>query len=120
MHDSMSENDSAVAARRTAAAAVLADYRAALASAPLSQPPGRDWMFKLADALAMVLGEDQADDELDEDEPYCATCGGPVGIFIGHGDGWHHYQGEGTADSPAELVDADHEPVVAWRLAGAR
>lgn len=43
-------------ARRTAAAAVLADFRRALASAPLGSPPGREWMFRLADALESVLG----------------------------------------------------------------
>jgi hypothetical protein len=42
------------------ARAVLADYRATLATAPVTAPPGREWMFRLADALAMVV-EDQAD-----------------------------------------------------------
>ena len=98
----------AVAARR-----ILADFRHELATAPLLNPPGREWMFRLADALAMVLGEDQADDEPDDDEPYCYTCGSPVGIFHGHGDGWHHWRGKGTADSPVELYDAGHAPEVA-------
>jgi hypothetical protein len=48
-------NGAELAAGRTAAAAVLADYRAALASAPLSRPPGREWMFRLADALGKLL-----------------------------------------------------------------
>jgi hypothetical protein len=61
-------------ARRTAAAAVLADYRAELASAPISRPPGREWMLRLADALgglltvlhqAVILGQDQAATALD-------------------------------------------------------
>jgi len=110
------------------ARAVLADYRATLATAPVTAPPGREWMFRLADALGSVLdalGEttddehdhDQADDE---DKPYCYTCGSPVGIFHGHGDGWHHWRGKGTADSPVELYDAGHAPEVAWRPAGAR
>ena len=62
-------------------------------------------------------------DDLDDDpntEPYCCTCSSPVGIFHGHGDGWHHWRGEGTAESPVELHDAGHEPEVAWRPAGAR
>jgi hypothetical protein len=45
---------------RSVAAAVLSAYRAALAAAPLTQPPGREWMFRLADALALAL--DAADD----------------------------------------------------------
>ena len=122
MHQSMSENDSAVAAWRNAAA-VLADYRAALASAPLIKPPGREWMCRLADALATVLdglaGTDD-DDQDEEDEAYCTVCGVPVGIFHGHGDGWHHYRGNRTAGSPVELYDAGHAPEVAWRPAGAR
>jgi hypothetical protein len=116
-------------ARRTAAAAVLADYRTALASAPLGSPPGREWMLRLADvleALLAALGPDDEDDEDDRDqddeddfEPYCSTCGATVGIFIGHGDAWLHYTGEGTVANPVELFDAGHAPVVAWRPAGA-
>jgi hypothetical protein len=69
-----------------------------------------------AAALASVwpLGYDQADD----DEPYCCTCGSPVGIFHGYGDGWHHWRGKGRAESPVELYDAGHAPEVAWRPAG--
>jgi hypothetical protein len=42
-------------ARRTAAAAVLADFTRELHSAPLSSPPGREWMFRLADVLGDLL-----------------------------------------------------------------
>jgi hypothetical protein len=56
----------------------------------------------------------------DEPEPYCTTCAASVGIFIGHGDAWLHYTGEGTVESPVDLYDAGHEPVIAWREAGAR
>jgi hypothetical protein len=42
-------------ARRTAAAAVLADFKHELHTAPLSRPPGREWMFRLADVLADLL-----------------------------------------------------------------
>lgn len=118
MGPSIAEN-SLVSAR-----AVLADYHRALATVPVTAPPGREWMFRLADALGSVLDsldDDQADDGLDDgDEPYCYTCGSPVGIFYGHGDGWHHWRGQGTADSPVELYDAGHAPEVAWRPAGAR
>jgi len=55
------------AARRLAAAAVLADFRLALASAPLGSPPGREWMFRLADALELVLFTEDSEDE-QEDE----------------------------------------------------
>jgi hypothetical protein len=129
-----------LAARRTTAAAVLADYRTALASAPLANPPGREWMLRLADTLGMLLdglavedapqGHEGAavhglscgcpDCDNDEDEPFCWTCGARVGIFIGHGEAWLHYRGEGTAADPVELYDAGHVPDVGWRPAGAR
>jgi hypothetical protein len=63
--------------------------------------------------------EDRAGD-LDDLEPYCTACGADVGIFIGHGDAWLHYTGQGTAARPVELYDAGHAPVVAWRPASAQ
>ncbi len=42
-------------ARRTAATAVLTDFIRELHSAPLSKPPGREWIFRLADALRILL-----------------------------------------------------------------
>jgi hypothetical protein len=119
-------------ARRTAAAAVLGDYKAELASAPVTSPPGREWMLRLAsvleDLLAVLDGPDDSDEDLDDEdqddeddfEPFCYTCGSPVGIFIGQGDAWLHYAGEGNVASPVELFDAGHAPEVAWRPASAR
>jgi hypothetical protein len=121
-------------ARRTAAAAVLADYNAELASAPLASPPGREWMLRLAsvlDDLLEALGPDDDEDQGDEDDrageyddeddwqPYCRTCDAAVGIFIAHGDAWLHYTGQGTPQDPVELFDPGHEAAVAWRPAGA-
>lgn len=51
-------------------------------------------------------------------EPYCAACGAQVGLFIGHGEDWHHFRGTGTVADPNRLYDSDHEPVVAWREPG--
>ena len=56
-----------VNARRVAAAAVLGDYKAEVASAPVTRPPGREWMLRLASVLGDLLdvlggpdgGEDQ-------------------------------------------------------------
>ena len=56
----------------------------------------------------------------DDEETYCSACDAKIGIFYAHGDAWLHYTGEGTAASPVELFDAGHEPVIAWRPAGAR
>ena len=78
-------------------------------------------------ALAAVeLGEETGHDDdqaaegdQDDNETYaCLTCGALIGVFIGHGDGWLHYRGEGTAASPVELFDAGHEATFA--LGGAQ
>ena len=42
---------------RTAACAVLTGLPHDLHSAPLSRPPGREWMFTLADALGGLLAQ---------------------------------------------------------------
>ena len=109
-----------LAARRTATAAILADFHNELATAPLTQPPDMAlWAFRLSGALGTILDgladdqDDQADDDQEDDDTYaCSTCGALIGVFIGHGDGWHHYRGEGTAASPVELFDAGHEATI--------
>jgi hypothetical protein len=68
---------------------------------------------KMTERLVELL--DEASQEADVLEPYCSACGAPLGIFRGHGDGWHHFRGNGTAASPVELFDAGHEPAHAWR-----
>lgn len=99
------------------AAAVLGAYRAALASAPLTCPPGREWMLRLAsalgDLLAVLADAGDEDDELDGLEPYCTGCGSWIGMFHDL-EGWHHFRAKGTAASPAELYDADHEAIPGW------
>jgi hypothetical protein len=65
---------------------------------------------KLISDLVAIIGRT-------EDEAYtCATCGQWVGIFIDHGDGWHHYRGEGTAASPVVIYDPGHEATPAGML----
>ena len=53
----------------------------------------------------------EGDDEEDDAEPYCLTCGEWVHMFHGV-EGWRHFRGEGTAASPVVLYDAGHEPAV--------
>jgi hypothetical protein len=57
----------------------------------------------------------EGDDEEDDAEPYCLTCGEWVHMFHGV-EGWRHFRGEGTAASPVVLYDAGHEPAVAWTI----
>ncbi len=57
----------------------------------------------------------------DQSEPYCTECGGPAGIFLGHGAVWQHFRGisadAGSRPGPAELYAAGHAPVIGWRYA---
>jgi hypothetical protein len=49
-----------MAARRIAAAAVVADFRAELARHPLSRPPDGSWAFRLAEEVVSLLGQPDA------------------------------------------------------------
>jgi len=107
-----------LAARRTAAAAVLAGYRAAAASAPVSRPPGREWMLRLADMLGLLLDALAGAGAGEEDvcgglEPYCAECGHWTGLFLGAG-GWKHYRGDPRGGKREPYDDPGHDPVPAW------
>jgi hypothetical protein len=101
-----------LAARRTAAAAVLADYRAAAASAPLSRPPGPEWTLRLASMLDLLLDALSGAEDEDGLEPYCAECGHWIGLFPAAG-GWKHYRGD-PRGGKRELYDAGHDPAPAW------
>jgi len=61
---------------------------------------------------------DDSPDPAENPEPYCTICGADVGIFLRFGLDWRHYRGDGTV-SQIELFEADHAPVIAWRLASA-
>jgi hypothetical protein len=98
------------------------DLRTSLAWLISYAPRTFDYALVRDRALVEQLQErlDEADAYEDDLEPYCAACGGAIGIFAGHGDGWHHYRGNRTPETPNELFDAGHEPTVAWREAGAQ
>jgi hypothetical protein len=79
---------------------------------------------------AVEPGTDQ--DGSDDPQPFCATCGAAIGIFLRLGLDWRHYRqarttvpaddrydrSDGAAFGQFEVFDPGHEPVVAWRLAG--
>ena len=48
--------------------------------------------------------------------PYCAACGGDIGVFLKFGLDWRHYTGTDLTD--IVLTDPGHRPIVAWRLPG--
>lgn len=92
------------------------DLRTSLAFI-ISQSPQMFDFALVRDSKLVERLQDRLDHQYDDDpEPYCSRCGDRIGIFIGHGDGWHHYTGEGTVENPVNLYPADHETEVAWRV----
>ena len=67
------------------------------------------------DAIAEAV-EPCAGDGTDDPAPYCAICGGDIGIFLKLGLDWRHYAGTDLTD--IELQDPGHKPVLAWRTPG--
>jgi len=70
--------------------------------------------------LAFLAGYRPAmfDTSRDATEPYCTSCGGPAGIFLGHGTGWRHFHGAVSGGDRAEVYDTDHAPAIGWRQVG--
>lgn len=70
-------------------------------------------------SVILAAATEGVDDDEDDAEPYCVTCGRWVGMFHGL-EGWRHFRGEGTAASPVELYDPGHEAAVAWTVPAGR
>jgi hypothetical protein len=66
------------------------------------------------DTLLDVIGSKRpgGDDEANE-EPFCASCGAPVGMFAADGLGYRHYRE--VPNGEAERYDAGHPVVIGWR-----
>ncbi len=62
--------------------------------------------------ISVILAAATEDDE-DDTEPYCATCGHWIGHFHGL-DGWRHYKGDPAPGGQRELYESDHEAAPAW------
>jgi hypothetical protein len=69
----------------------------------------------VAEAVAEAV-ESGPSDGTDDPAPYCATCGGDIGIFLKFVLAWRHYTGTDLTD--IELQDPGHTPVLAWRTPG--
>jgi hypothetical protein len=50
-------------------------------------------------------------DEASE-EPYCATCGAPLGIFLADGPFYRHYRDD---EDDCQRYSVDHPTVIGWR-----
>lgn len=85
-----------------AAAAAMADF----ASALISGMHGRGCPVRREQDIADLTASRGL-------TPCCATCGAPIHIFRDLA-GWHHFRGEGTPESPAEIIDPGHEAAVTW------
>jgi hypothetical protein len=48
-------------------------------------------------------------------EPHCTSCGGAVGIFLGHATDWQHFRTGAGDGGRVEVYDTDHSPVIGWR-----
>jgi hypothetical protein len=98
-------------ARRRAAAAVLADYRRELESAPLSRPPGREWMLRLADVLGDLLDTlDQAGRSGDAAVagPDVTAGAGPFQTEREAAASIRHQLAAATLGPPRTLTDRNH------------
>ncbi len=69
--------------------------------------------LRVISATFRAAAEQAGEDEDQETEPYCATCGEWIGIFHGL-DGWHHFRGDFAPGGQRELYDAGHPAVPAW------
>lgn len=92
------------------------DMRACLAWLSSFAPGVFDFAVARDETLTVRLYERLAEEPYEDGlDPYCSACGESIGIFLGHGKGWHHYRGGGSPENPTELYDAGHEPAAAWR-----
>ena len=53
----------------------------------------------------------------DGPEPHCTSCGGSVGIFLGHATAWQHFRTGAADGNRVEVYDTDHVPTIGWRYA---
>jgi hypothetical protein len=51
----------------------------------------------------------------DDEEPFCATCGAALGIFMADGPYYRHYRDAKDGDHLRYSVD--HPTIIAWRQA---
>jgi hypothetical protein len=90
--------------------ATTGEMQAALAFLSMIDPDAFEIAFQ-----AVLLNQDILSD-LDDPEPLCVRCGGPVAFFPDHEMVWHHYRGAPDMSGTLEIVDKGHEPQVEWYL----
>lgn len=99
--------------RDRVAAASCEQMKTALVVLSDFNPDAFDYAMDAAES-----GEDPASDASEEDAgPACAICGGSVGVFLGLGLDWRHFDGDGTTAGKQQVYDPGHVPVVTWKIA---
>ena len=94
------------------AAATCEQLKTALIFLSDFSPDAFDYAMDAAES-----GHDDPGTAAGEAAPLCAICGGSVGIFLGLGLDWQHFDGDGTTAGKQRTYDAGHVPVVTWQLA---
>jgi hypothetical protein len=90
--------------------ATAQEMQAALAFLSMIDPEAFEIAFQAVPADRDAL------DELEDPEPVCGRCGGPVALFANQGMTWHHYQAPLGVPSEPEIIETGHEPRVEWYL----
>jgi hypothetical protein len=90
--------------------ATTEEMQAALAFLSMIDPGAFEIGFQ-----AVLRNQDDLPD-VDDPEPFCSRCGGPVAVFPDQGMAWHHYRGAADISDELEIVDKGHEPQVKWYL----
>jgi hypothetical protein len=70
-------------------------------------------------SVILAAATEGEDDDLDDAEPFCVTCGNWIGMFHGL-DGWQHFTGDPAPGGRRELHDADHDADPAWTIPAGR
>jgi hypothetical protein len=70
-------------------------------------------LAELGRVSVILAAATEGDEDEDDAEPYCVTCGQWVGMFHGL-DGWRHFRGDPAPGGRRDLHDAGHEAVPAW------
>ena len=67
-------------------------------------------------AFQAVPPDRDALDDLEDPEPVCGRCGGPVALFPDLGMSLHHYLIAAGMPGEPEIINTGHEPQVEWYL----
>jgi hypothetical protein len=91
------------------AAATCEQLKTALIVLSDFSPDAFDYAMDFAE-----FGDEDSAASVRDAAPVCAVCGGSIGIFLGRGLDWQHFDGDGTTAGKQRIYDPGHVPVVSW------